>query len=73
MRQIQKQLGEDESSSEELAELKEALDKAGLPEEALEQAKKELKRLERMPDASGETPPSGWWTGRPFRSVVSAT
>jgi len=54
MRQIQKQLGEDESSSEELAELKEALDKAGLPDEALEQAKKELKRLERMPDASGE-------------------
>ncbi len=54
MRQIQKQLGEDESSSEELAELKEALDKAGLPIEALEQAKKELKRLERMPDASGE-------------------
>jgi ATP-dependent Lon protease len=54
MRQIQKQLGEDENSSEELAELKAALDKAGLPEEALEQAKKELKRLERMPDASGE-------------------
>ncbi len=54
MRQIQKQLGEDESSSEELAELKEALDKADLPIEALEQAKKELKRLERMPDASGE-------------------
>ena len=54
MRQIQKQLGEDESLSEELAELKEALDKAGLPEDALEQAKKELKRLERMPDASGE-------------------
>ncbi len=54
MRQIQKQLGVDESSSEELAELKEALDKAGLPIEALEQAKKELKRLERMPDASGE-------------------
>jgi len=54
MRQIQKQLGEDGSTSEELAELKEALDKAGLPDEAREQAQKELKRLERMPDASGE-------------------
>ena len=54
MRQIQKQLGEGESNSEELKELADAIDKAGMPQEALEQAKKELKRLERMPDASGE-------------------
>ena len=54
MRQIRKELGEDGESGEELKELAEAIDKAGLPEEALEQAKKELKRLERMPDASGE-------------------
>ncbi len=54
MRQIQKQLGEDGSASEELKELGEAIDKAGMSPDALEQAKKELKRLERMPDASGE-------------------
>jgi ATP-dependent Lon protease len=54
MRQIQKQLGEGEGASEELKELGEIIDKAGMPPEALEQAKKELKRLERMPDASGE-------------------
>ena len=54
MRQIRKELGEDGESGEELKELAEAIEKAGLPEEALEQAKKELKRLERMPDASGE-------------------
>lgn len=55
MRQIQKQLGEeDQSSSEELKELAEAIDKAGMPQEALDQARKELKRLQRMPDASGE-------------------
>lgn len=54
MRQIQKQLGEGENASEELKELAVAIDKAGMPPEALEQAKKELKRLERMPDASGE-------------------
>jgi ATP-dependent Lon protease len=54
MRQIQKQLGEDEGSSEELQELEEAVDKSGMPEDALEQAKKELKRLSRMPDASAE-------------------
>jgi len=54
MRQIKKELGEDGESGEELKELAASIEKAGLPEEALEQAKKELKRLERMPDASGE-------------------
>jgi ATP-dependent Lon protease len=54
MRQIQKQLGEGQEASEELKELAEAIDKAGMPPEAYEQAKKELKRLERMTDASGE-------------------
>jgi ATP-dependent Lon protease len=54
MRQIQKQLGEDGDTSEELREIEEAIEAAGMPDEALEQAKKELKRLERMPDASAE-------------------
>ncbi|HEY8540527.1 MAG TPA: endopeptidase La, partial [Steroidobacteraceae bacterium] len=54
LRQIKKQLGEDNDGNEEIAELREAIEKAGLPEEAKEQALKELKRLERMPDASGE-------------------
>ena len=54
MRQIKKELGEDGESGEEIAELREAIEKAGLPDEAREQALKELKRLERMPDASGE-------------------
>ena len=35
-------------------ELGEAIDKAGMPEEAQEQASKELKRLERMNEASAE-------------------
>jgi ATP-dependent Lon protease len=54
MRQIRKQLGEEGESGEEIAELAEAINKAGMPEETLEQAKKELKRLERMSDASAE-------------------
>ena len=54
LRQIKKQLGEDGDSSEELRELEEAVEKAGMPPEALEQAKKELKRLDRMQDGSGE-------------------
>jgi len=54
MRQIQKQLGDNEDSSEELQELAEAIDEAGMPPEALEQAKKELRRLQRMPDSGAE-------------------
>src|SRR5882757_5618796 len=54
LRAIQKELGEGDEKSVELAELREAVEKAGMPKEAEDQAKKELKRLERMPDASPE-------------------
>ena len=55
LRQIRRELGEDEQDSAgETQELKEAIDKAGMPEEVEEQARRELKRLERMPEASGE-------------------
>ena len=54
MKQIQMELGEDGAAGQEIRELGEAIDKAGMPQEALEQAKKELKRLERMPDQGAE-------------------
>jgi ATP-dependent Lon protease len=54
LRTIRKQLGEEEESAEEIQELHETIEKSGMPEEALEQAKKELKRMERMQDASAE-------------------
>jgi ATP-dependent Lon protease len=54
LRQIQKELGETDSSSAELEELKQAIKDAGMPAEIAEQAERELKRLERMPDSSGE-------------------
>ena len=54
LRQIQKELGEGEDGQAEIAELREAIEKAGMSEEAEKQALKELKRLERMPDASAE-------------------
>ena len=54
LRHIQKELGEGDEKSTELLELREAIEKAGMPREAEDQAKKELKRLERMPDASPE-------------------
>src|SRR3979411_17848 len=52
LRQIQKELGDDDVKSTELKELCEKIDKAGMPKEAEEQARRELKRLERMPEAS---------------------
>ncbi len=54
LRQIQKELGETDTSSAELGELKQAIKDAGMPSEAAEQAERELKRLERMPDSSAE-------------------
>ncbi|HUU25148.1 MAG TPA: LON peptidase substrate-binding domain-containing protein, partial [Methyloceanibacter sp.] len=54
LRQIQKELGEGEDGQAEMEELREAIDKTGMSEEAEKQAKKELKRLERMPEASAE-------------------
>jgi len=54
MAEIQRQLGEEEGNSAEIAELREALEKAGMPEDVEKQALRELKRLERMPDAAAE-------------------
>ena len=51
---IQKELGEDGGQGAEIAELAEAIDKAWMPEEVVGQARKELGRLRRMPDASAE-------------------
>src|SRR5215813_673016 len=54
LRAIQKELGEGDEKSGEISGLRESIAKAGMPKEAEEQANKELKRLERMPDASPE-------------------
>jgi ATP-dependent Lon protease len=53
LKQIQKELGE-ETEGEEAEELAEAIRKAAMPPEVDEHARKELKRLERMNEASGE-------------------
>ena len=54
MRQIRKELGEGEDGAAEIEELKKSIEAAGMPEEALKQARKELKRLERMQEGGGE-------------------
>src|SRR5205814_9544552 len=55
LKTIQNELGEgDDAKSQEIAELRQKIEKAGMPEEIETQAKKELARLERMPEAAGE-------------------
>jgi len=54
LRQIQKELGESEGSAAEVEELRKQIAEAHMPPEALEQAERELKRLERMPEGAAE-------------------
>ncbi len=54
MAAIQKELGESDGKENEIAELGEAITKAEMPKEVEEQARRELRRLERMPEAAAE-------------------
>jgi ATP-dependent Lon protease len=55
MAAIQRQLGEgEEGKAAEMAELDKAISDAGMPKEVEDQARKELRRLQRMPEAAGE-------------------
>jgi ATP-dependent Lon protease len=51
---IRRELGEGEEGKAEIAELGESILKARMPKEVEDQARKELRRLERMPEASAE-------------------
>jgi ATP-dependent Lon protease len=53
LKTIKKELGEDQIQ-DDLEELRAAIEKAGMPEEVAQQANKELRRLENMPEASTE-------------------
>jgi ATP-dependent Lon protease len=55
MAAIQRQLGEgEEGKAVEMAELDKAISNAGMPKEIEDQARRELRRLQRMPEAAGE-------------------
>ena len=54
MRTIQKELGEGDEAAAEIDELGQAIAGAHMPEEVDKAARKELKRLERMPEAAAE-------------------
>ncbi len=54
MAAIQRQLGEGDGKAAEVEELNRLIAEAGMPAEVEEQAKKELRRLERTPEAAAE-------------------
>jgi ATP-dependent Lon protease len=55
LKAIQKELGEESEHDEDIARFEEAIAKAGMPEEIEQHTRKELARLQRMSEASGET------------------
>ncbi len=54
LRQIRKELGEDEEGTDEPAQLEAALAKAGMPPEVEEHVRSQIRRLERMGEGSAE-------------------
>ena len=54
LRAIQEELGDTDAKSADLAELKEKIEDSSLPEEALKEADKQLRRLEGMPAETAE-------------------
>jgi ATP-dependent Lon protease len=54
MATIQRQLGEGDGKAQEVTELNEAIAKAKMPPEAETQARKEVRRYERMPEGAAE-------------------
>ena len=54
LKAIQKELGEYDDSQREIEELREKIEQAAMPEEPKKEALRELKRLERIPQAAAE-------------------
>jgi ATP-dependent Lon protease len=54
MKAIQKELGETDEQTAEVEELRKKMEAAGMPEEAAEQARRELDRLAKLPQAMAE-------------------
>ena len=72
LRAIQQELGEADDLAEEVATFRELAEEKGLPEEALEELEKQIRRLERSHPESGENTVIrtylDWLTGLPWKS-----
>jgi ATP-dependent Lon protease len=55
LKAIQKELGESDDTAPELDDLKRKVEQAAMPEEVATQARRELRRLERMPEGAAES------------------
>ncbi len=54
LKAIQKELGEGDDAAPEMEDLKRKLDVAGMPDDVAVQARRDLRRLERMPEGAAE-------------------
>ncbi len=70
---IQRELGEGDTRQTQVQEVQEAIENAGMPKEAEKQARKELRRLQGMPEAAAEFSMVrsylDWLTGLPWSKV----
>lgn len=75
MKQIQEELGEEDSRSAEVVELRKKIETTGMPDEVRKIADKELKRLERINSASPEYTVSrtylDYLTGMPWKTSTT--
>jgi len=77
LKTIQKELGEDDGASEEIDRLAELIGQAAMPADTEAHARKELARLQRMGDGSGEAPMLRtyleWMTELPWAAPAPTT